>query len=125
MLAALGMFVFDTDSLLFDALARRRGWRHGRTDRFEARAASQFLGPGEDRITLSGTLVPELAGRFSSIETLAEMADSGDAHLLADGSGNQLGSFTIESLEEQHSNLIDNGRARVIGFTIELLRTQD
>ena len=122
MLAALGMFVFATDSLLFDSLTRDRDWRHGRTDRFGARAASQFLGPGEDKVTLNGTLVPELAGRYSSIETLAEMGDGGDAHQLADGSGNVLGSFTIMNLREQHDILIDNGKARVIGFSIDLQR---
>ena len=54
MLAALGMFIFDTDTTLFDELSRRRSWRHGRTERFGARAASQYLGPGEDQVTLSG-----------------------------------------------------------------------
>lgn len=122
MLAALGMFVFSTDSLAFDQLTRDRAWRHGRTDRFGARAASQFLGPGDDKIVLSGTLVPEIAGSYSAIDTLVEMADSGEAQLLADGSGNQLGAYTIETLREQHDFLIDNGKARVVGFTIELQR---
>lgn len=122
MLAALGMFVFDIDSLLFEEMTRRRSWRHGRTDRFGARAAGQYLGPGEDAITLSGTLVPELAGRHSAIETLAEMAATGDAFPLADGSGTVHGNFTIENLEERKTNLLDNGQARTTGFTIELLR---
>lgn len=122
MLGALGMFVFDTDSALFDALARRRSWRHGRTDRFGARAASQYLGPGEERITLDGTLVPELCGSYSALETIAEMADTGDAYPLADGNGTLYGSYTIENLEERKSSLIDTGQARVTGFTIELYR---
>jgi phage protein U len=122
MLAALGMFIFDTDSALFDELSRRRSWRHGRTERFGARAASQFLGPGQDQVTLSGKLIPELAGSYSSIEKLVEMADTGEAYPLADGLGNILGSFTIETIDEQHSNLIDTGRARTIDFSIDLER---
>jgi phage protein U len=123
MLAALGMFVFATDTALFDQLSRERDWRHADTERFGARAASQFLGPGGDKITLSGTLVPELAGSYSAIETLAEMADTGDGHQLADGTGTLYGTFTIRRLSEQHSAIIDNGKARVIGFTLELARS--
>ena len=118
----LGMFIFDTDTTLFDELSRRRSWRHGRTERFGARAASQYLGPGEDQVTLSGKLIPELAGSYSSIEKLVEMADTGEAYPLADGLGNIMGSYTIETIDEQHGTLIDNGRARVIDFNIDLKR---
>ena len=122
MLAALGMFVFETDTALFDRMGRDRDWRHDRTPRFGARAASQFTGPGDDRITLVGMLVPEIAGSYSALETLAEMADEGEAWPLADGRGNLYGTYTIERLSEDRVNLIDDGRARQIGFTLELMR---
>jgi len=122
MLAALGMFVFDMSSVLFDDLCRKRDWRNVRTERFGAFPASQYVGPGDDRITLSGTLVPELAGSYSAITTLASMADAGEAYPLANGAGTILGNFTIDSLDEKHSALIDAGLPRVIGFTIELSR---
>lgn len=122
MLAALGMFVFETNSALFDRMGRDRDWRHERTPRFGARAASQFTGPGEDRITLVGMLVPEIAGSYSAIETLAEMADEGEAWQLADGRGNIYGSYTIERMSEDRTNLLDDGLARQTGFTIELSR---
>lgn len=122
MLAALGMFVFETDSALFDELARTRNWRHAKTDRFGSRPASQFVGPGDDAVTLTGKLVPLLAGKYSAIERLAEMADTGDAWPLADGTGKILGSYTIETLDEKHGNLASNGKARTIDFTLSLRR---
>lgn len=122
MLAAIGMFVFETDSLLFDELARKRSWRHARTERFGAIAASQFVGPGDDDVTLSGRLMPGLAGRWSSLQQIAEMADTGEAFPLADGTGTILGQFMIEGLDETHRSLIDNGRARLIDFTLTLRR---
>jgi len=126
MLAALGLLVFDTSTALFDQLERQRSWRHARTERFGALAASQFTGPGEDRIRLSGLLVPEICGSYhSSIETLAEMADAGEAYALVTGNGNVLGQFTIELLDERHSNLVDNGQARTVDFTIELSRVPE
>jgi phage protein U len=87
MLAAIGMFVFDTQTLLPDRIGRDRAWRHARDDRFLAPAASQFVGPGDDKVTITGTLVPELAGSASAIETLAEMANEGEAWPLMDGTG--------------------------------------
>ncbi|MDR7101449.1 phage tail protein [Croceicoccus sp. BE223] len=122
MLAALGMFVFETDSALFDELARTRNWRHATTDRFGARPASQFTGPGADTVTLTGKIVPAIAGDYSSIAKLVDMADDGDALPLSDGSGNILGQFVIESVDEKHANLVDTGKARTVDFTLSLRR---
>lgn len=124
MLFALGLFLFETDSLLPDDLARRRAWRHGRAERFGARPAGQYLGPGDDVVTISGRLVPQIAGRYSAIETLAEMAGSGDAFPLGDGSGTIWGHYTIDSLEEGHTALMDGGRARAVDFRLELTRVE-
>ena len=122
MLTALGLFVFDLDTALYDELTRSREWHHERTERFGARAASQFTGLGEDRVNLAGTLVPEIAGSYSAIDTLAAMADQGEAYTLMDGTGLVLGQYTIGRIEERHGALIDNGKARVVGFSIELTR---
>ena len=122
MLAALGLFVFETGTALFDRLGRDRDWRHERTPRFGARAASQFTGVGEDRITIAGTLIPEIAGSYSAFETIAQMADEGEAWPLADGRGNIIGTYTITSLREDKDALIDDGRARKTDFVLELDR---
>lgn len=123
-LAALGMFAFTTDSTLFEKLTRSREWRHERTERFGAIAASQFVGPGAEKITLTGRLVPEVLGRYGALETLVDMADTGDAYTLMDGRGNVLGDFTIDRVDEGHDNFTENGMARVKDFTIELTRVK-
>lgn len=122
MLAGLGMFVFDASSTLFEGISRDRAWSHERSARFGARDASQFTGPGPDRITISGSLIPELAGDYGALETLAEMADDGEAYPLADGLGNVIGNYTIEGIREVKSNLIDTGQSRRNDFTLELAR---
>lgn len=122
MLAAIGMFVFSSDTALFDGFDRERDWRHERTGRFGARAASQFVGPGDDAVRLSGRLVPEIAGSYSAMEVLAEMAETGEAWPLMDGMGRVLGIFTIDRIGERKTNLVDTGAARSNEFTIELTR---
>ena len=122
MLFALGLFVFDSQTMLPDRIERDRAFRHARDDRFLTPAASQFVGVGDDKVTLTGTLVPELAGSASAIETLAEMASEGEAWPLMDGTGSILGTYTIDRLANGGSNLIDTGQARKIDFTLELTR---
>lgn len=124
MLMAIGMFVFSTQTALPDGIDHDRDWRHERAGRFGARAASQFTGPGDDRVTLSGSLVPEIAGDYGAMETLAEMADQGEAWPLMNGLGEILGHYTIDRISERKGNLIDTGAARRTDFTIELSRVR-
>jgi phage protein U len=125
MFYALGLFAFDTSTLLFSDLDRNRRWRHPRTEVFGALPTSQFVGPGEDTVTLTGIAIPEICGKYSFITTLAAMADQGDAYPLVRGDGMVLGHFTIERLAERHSNMIDTGQARSVEFTIDLSRVPD
>ncbi len=121
-LLSLGMFVFGMDTLAYDELNRRMAWRHPGSERFGARDASQYVGPGPDTITIAGLVVPEIAGSYSAIETLISMADSGDSFDLLDGLGRVLGTFRIDQLEETHHGVMAGGIPRGKGFSIELTR---
>lgn len=125
MLMSFGMFQFEIGTLPYQELARSRSWRFGRTARFGAREASQFLGPGDDKVTLSGAIVPGLAGKFSSIETLADLADKGDAWPLIDGRGNVLGSYVVDQLDMKASIFLVDGVPRKGDFTLALTRVAD
>lgn len=125
MLATLGMFVFELTSAPFDEISRRRDWRHERPERFGAPPASQFIGVGDDAVTISGTLIPGLAGSYSAIDTLAEMADAGEAYPLMDGAGVMIGTFTIMGMDETRRYLTDQGKARMVDFSISLMRVPD
>lgn len=122
MLAALGLFVFETASLPFGELGRRRDWRHERAPRFGARDGSQYVGPGDDVVSLSACLVPEAVGSFAALDTLAEMADSGDTFQLVDGTGRVWGGYTIVSLDERRRHLMIDGVPRITDVGIELRR---
>ena len=122
MLAALGLFVFETASLPFGEFTRREDWRHVRSPRIGERDAVQFVGPGEDRVTIAGCLIPGYAGRHSAIETLRDMAASGEPQALLDGTGAVWGSYTIDSLDRRGSYLTIDGVPRKVDFTLELSR---
>lgn len=122
MLMSLGLFVFERASLPHQELQRSSSWRHASMDRFGRRAASQYAGPGDDDITLTGALLPGVAGSMDSIEALRAMADEGGVHQLMDIEGRVLGHFSIERLDERQSLFMMNGVPRKADFTVNLKR---
>ena len=52
MMMTLGMFVFGLPTLAYQELQRTTEWRHASTSRIGTNPASQFLGRGEDTLSL-------------------------------------------------------------------------
>ncbi|OLU22487.1 oxidoreductase [Pseudomonas sp. PA15(2017)] len=125
MMMSLGMFVFSLHTLAYQEFQRQTEWRHGTTSRIGTNPARQYLGRGEDSITLPGTLLPELAGTALSLDQLRQMADTGSAWPLVEGTGRVYGLWVIESLSETRSYFFANGAARRIEFNLVLKRVDD
>jgi uncharacterized protein len=121
-LMTLGLFVFGMDTLAYSQLQRKMSWRHGESERHNALPANQFLGPGEDSVTLEGLLVPEVQGSYGAIDRLIEMADSGDNWPLVDGTGKVWGSFKILNIDQRHRNIMAGGLPRQVDFAVDLKR---
>lgn len=123
MLMALDMFAFEIGTLPYQELQRSWEWRHAQSERFGARPASQFIGPGAETVELSGALHPGHGiGDYSSIDTIREMADTGDAYTLVSGVGDVLGDFFIRKLSLQQSLFFVDGAPRKSDFTLSLER---
>lgn len=125
MMMAFGQFVFGLHTIAYHELQRQTSWRHPSTSRISARPARQYLGPGDDTITLQGLLAPEFCGSTISLDQIREMGAAGSAWPLVDGNGIVHGQFVIESLNETSSIFMDNGKARRIEFQIQLARVDD
>ena len=89
------------------------------------RPARQYIGPGDETITLSGTLAPEFRGSSQSLVQLRAMADDGNAYALVDGAGGVYGAFVIEGVTEKGSVFIAEGLPRKIEFSLTLQRVDD
>jgi len=125
MMMALGMFVFSLETLAYQEFQRQTEWRHGSTSRIGTNPARQYLGRGDDSITLPGVLLPALAGTQLSLDTLRTMADTGKAWPLVEGTGKIYGTWIIESLSETRTLFLRDGQARRIEFTLTLKRIDD
>lgn len=122
MMMIIGMFVFRISTAAYQQLVQKTEWRHAQNSRVGTLPAYQFLGRGENTITLSGSIVPEFGNQKSLIQ-LSNMADRGKAYPLICGNGRVWGQYVIESINETHSVFFKNGTARKVDFTIELKQT--
>ena len=118
----LGSFQFDLPNGVPQTLDRTAEYRWESQDRLLRDPAVQFVGPGQQQITLDGELFPGFSGRQTTIETLRELATKGQPQMLTDGLGRVYGKWAIRSLREGLSTFAPGGGARQISFSIGLVR---
>lgn len=124
-LMSLGMFVFSIPTLAYDQLQRRTDYRHARTGRVGARDATQFLGPGEETVSLSGTVYAEIADGENLIDQLRAMAAEGEVWPLLSATGRVFGSYVITNIDERQQHFFPDGTPRAVDFGLDLLRVDD
>lgn len=120
MMMILGMFVFQLSTATYQQLQRQSNWTHVSSPRVGDMPAYQFVGKGEESITLEGSIFPAFKGTPNSLTALRVMADTGKAFPLIDGTGRIYGLWVIESLSETKTIFFKNGAARKIEFSLQL-----
>lgn len=125
MMLSLGLFVFMRQTTPYQNMARTIDYRWPTNSRVGLRPSAQYLGVDNEKITLSGVLLPELTGGRLSLLALEVMADQGKAWPLVEGSGMIYGMFVIESLSHTGTLFFEDGSARRIEFTLNLLRVDE
>lgn len=125
MMLALGLFIFSMHTAAYQSFNRSMSWRHPSNSRVGARPAYQYIGAGEESITLSGWIATELVGSSLSLSVLEQMANTGKAFTLVSGLGYVYGAFVIEEMTEDKTIFFSNGYPRRIDFTIKLKRIDD
>lgn len=118
----LGSFQFDLPSGVPQTLERSADYRWEGQDRILREPAYQFIGPGNQEITLDGVLYPGFTGRTSTMETLRTLAAKGEPQMLTDGLGKVYGKWAIGSIREGLAVFAPGGGARQITFSIRLSR---
>lgn len=125
MMLALGMFVFMRQTLPYQTLQRDAEYRWPSNPRVGKRDAFQYLGPGEENITLAGALYPELTGGRLTLTTVRLMAEEGRAWPLLDGTGTIYGMYVINNVSETGALFFSDGTPRKIDFTLKLSRVDE
>ena len=125
MLMALGQFVFSMSTLAYQDMQRQNQWRHPSHSRVGARPARQFVGPGDETISLKGVVAPELTGSTKTLDEVRAMAGTGQAWSLVSGTGDVYGAYVIESVSETSSHFLPDGTPRRIDFSLQLARVDE
>ncbi|EGI2387710.1 phage tail protein [Escherichia coli] len=125
MLMVLGLYVFMLRTVPYQELQYQRSWRHAANRRVNRRPSTQFLGPDNDMLTLSGVLMPEITGGRLSLLALELMAEQGKAWPLIEGSGTIYGMYVIEGLNQTKTEFFRDGMPRRIEFTLSLKRVDE
>ena len=76
MMMVLGLYVFMLRTVPYQELQYQRSWRHAANSRVNRRPSTQFLGPDNDMLTLSGVLMPEIDDAEWTITTLTHTVSS-------------------------------------------------
>lgn len=117
---ALGSYRFAMSTGGFQTFKRNSAWRWPSQDRIGARPARQFLGPGDDKITIAGTIFPHFRGGLRQVDAMRAQAGLGRPLNLVDGTGEYFGLFCITGIEEGKEAFLSDGAPRKIDFSIDL-----
>ena len=126
-LATLGFFVFHTATIPYHGIDRSQSWRHPHKSIVgnDSPPPSQYTGKEPDTITIQAELRPEVTGGDMSINLLRSMADGGKPWPLILGTGQLLGSYVITDIQDKQSQLMYDGKARAISFSMSLKKIAD
>lgn len=126
-LAALGDARFEVSNVNYHELERVFNYRWQPQERLGRRTAQQFMGPGEETLSLRGTIypkMPQFAGSLGKLENMRSKAATGAAFNFAavfGGKGRNFGRFCVRAIRDQQSYFDPDGTPRKVEFDIELV----
>lgn len=121
----LGTFTFKVNLAVYNQFRRTTSYRWPAQERVNRIANRQFVGPGEETVTLSGVFYPQMTGRYAVMDDLRTLAAQGKPQLLTGGTGHVFGYFVIERVEDSASVFLKQGIPKQVEFTVELQKYGD
>ncbi len=119
---ALGGYRFSLETAAYQELQRTTAYRWAAQPRLGRRPARQFVGAGDETVSLAGEIYPHYRGGLGQLDALCREAGVGEPLQLVTGGGEVLGLWVVERVEETQRLFLDDGRPRKISFRIELAR---
>jgi len=118
---ALGDYRYSLPSATYKSLERVHNWRWASKERLGRVPAQEYLGPGEETISMEGTIYPYFKGGLGQINLMREEAGKGEPLTLVDGLGFVWGEYCIKRISERQQHLDANGIPRRQDFSITLI----
>ena len=119
MLYQIGLLSFQTNAFSIDRVRRNTRADFAVKPVVGGRKPRGAIGPGDDGLTLSGTLLPFRLGGLTELDIAHGMLASQIAQPVMRGDGKSLDYHVLEDIEEDHQEIEENGVGFVIGYTIK------
>lgn len=120
----IGTLALDTRPFAVDEVRREASADIASKALIQSLPGKEFMGEGDDEITLSGQLLPSKIGGLDELETLHAMRRAGTRFPLQRGDGTRLGWFAITRISEEHGHLMRDGVGFVVRHSVTMTRTE-
>ena len=121
-LMKLGEYTFSIDSAAYQSLLRTTEYRWRSQSRIDRLPAQQFVGPGQDTLSLEGVIYPYFRGGLGQLDAMRQEAGKGEPLMLVDGTGFIWQQWVITQVEETQRILFEDGSPRKVEFRLQLTR---
>ena len=122
MLIQIGAVQLDTFPFGADTIDRTAGADFAVKPVLGALPNREFMGEGDDELTISGQLLPRKIGGLTELEALHSFRRAGEQLPVMRGDGRMLGWFAITRIQEAHKDLERDGVGFTVEHTIDLVR---
>lgn len=113
-------YFFGVKSLPQTGLDRSISYRWEPQNRIGRRPAMQFLGTGEETVSIKGVLYPPQFGSLDSLEQMRDEAMLGVPRGMVTSTGRYYGIWCIKSIKDVQAPYWPDGSPRKVEFTIDL-----
>ena len=121
-LMKLGEYTFSIVSAAYQSLSRTTDYRWQSQPRIGRLPSQQFIGPGEDRLSLDGVIYPHFKGGLGQLDAMRAEAGKGEPLMLSDATGHIWQQWVINQVEETHKILFKDGTPGRVEFRLQLSR---
>ena len=122
MLYQLGPVSVDVYPFSIDTFQREASADYAKKDIISGAPNREFMGEGDESLSLEGQILPLHIGGLTELETLHDMRRSGTRLMVTRGDGMVLGWHAIENITENHEDLVSSGIGIKVNHTIKLIK---
>ena len=118
----LGAVIVDTEPFSIDRVQSSASADIAAKPVIASMKAHEFMGPGDETLTLTGQILPFHIGGLTQLDALKEMCRAGNRFPVMRGDGVTMGWYALKSVGEGHSELAADGVGYVVKHTLSLLK---
>lgn len=124
MLYRIGSVELDTRPFNVDAVRVRASASFGVKPLLNRRPGREKTGEGDERLILTGQLLPFKTGGLSELEILHDFRKAQTRLPVMRGDGKMMGWFAIEKISEGHRELMRDGVGFIVRYSVNMVRVE-